>query len=337
MRRTMRHMPHFVTFGELMLRLSPPGALRITQATSLDVAFGGAEANVAVALAALGESAGFVTRLPDNPLTTLAVQTLRGLGVDTGGIARGGDRLGVYYIEPGAGNRPAVVTYDRAHSAIAEADPTVFDWHTLLSGADALHLTGITPALSDACRRATLEAATVARARGVFVSVDINYRSKLWSPAEAAAAMDELLPLTDLCFASQGDLGQLFGITDEDYRQAGGKLVTRFPNLQGVAATLREPFVGSLAALRAGLLWKGTYAESQRFTFGVVDRIGAGDAFAAGVLLRLIEGAPAEDAIAFGAALGSLKHSIVGDFCPITRAEVEELLASGDQTGRVQR
>ncbi|MGC4046135.1 MAG: sugar kinase [Armatimonas sp.] len=330
-------MPRFVAFGELMLRLCPPGALRLTQTTTLEVAFGGAEANVAVALAGLGESASFVTRLPENSLSTLARNTLRGLGVDTGGIVPGGDRMGVYFIEPGAGNRPAVVTYDRARSAIAEADPTAFDWDALLKGAESLHLTGITPALSASCRRATLEAATVARSRGVFVSVDINYRSKLWSPSEAASAMEELLPLTDFCFASQGDLGQLFGITDEDYQAAAQKLTARFPNLKGVAATLREPFVGSLAALRAGLLWQGTYAESPRYEFAVVDRIGAGDAFAAGVLLKLLDKATAQEAITFGAALGALKHSIVADFCHLTRAEVEEFLKSGDQTGRVQR
>jgi 2-dehydro-3-deoxygluconokinase len=330
-------MPRFVTFGELMLRLSPPGALRLSQTPTLDVAFGGAEANVAVALARLGQSAAFISKLPDNPLGEAARRRLRASGVETGGIALGGERLGVYFIEPGAGNRPAVVTYDRARSALAEADPTEFDWDARLSGADALHLSGITPALSDSCRRIALEAASVAHARKVFISVDINYRSKLWSPAEAAEAMDELLPLADLCLASQGDLGQLFGITDSSYEAAARKLVVRFPNLLGVAGTLREPFVGSLAALRGGLLWKGSYTESSRHEFSVVDRIGAGDAFAAGVLLRLVEGADAREAISFGAALGALKHSIIGDFCDVSRAEVEELVQNGDQTGRVQR
>jgi 2-dehydro-3-deoxygluconokinase len=330
-------MPNFVAFGELMLRLSPPGALRITQATSLEMSFGGAEANVAVALARLGCSTRFVSKFPDNPLGDAARRTLQSFGVDTQKVSVGGDRLGVYFIEAGAGNRPAVVTYDRARSALAEADPTEFDWEPLLAGADALHLSGITPALGPGCRRAALDAATVAKSRDIFVSVDINFRSKLWSPAEAAAAMDELLPLADLCFASQGDLATLFQITDPSYELAARALVRRYSNLLGVSSTLREPFVGALGALRGGLLWQDTYVESQGHAFAIVDRIGAGDAFAAGVLLRLIEKAAPRDAIAFGAALGALKHSIVGDFCDIGRAEVEELLKSGDQTGRVQR
>ncbi len=329
-------MPRFVTFGELMLRLSPPGALRMTQATSLELSFGGAEANVAVALARLGCPARFVSKFPDNPLGEAARRTLQSLGVETQ-ILVGGERLGVYFIEAGAGNRPAVVTYDRARSAFAEADPTEFDWEPLLDGAGALHLSGITPALGPGCRRAALEAATVAQARGIFVSVDINFRSKLWSPAEAAEAMDELLPLADLCFASAGDLGALFQITDPSYERSARALTKRYPNLLGVSSTLREPFVGALGALRGGLLWKDSYVESQGHTFAIVDRIGAGDAFAAGVLLRLLEKADPRDAIEFGAALGALKHSIVGDFCDISRREVEELLKSGDQTGRVQR
>ncbi len=330
-------MPRFVTFGELMLRLSPPGALRITQATSLELSFGGAEANVAVALARLGCDARFVSKFPDNPLGDSARRTLRSSGVETQGIVVGGERLGVYFIEAGAGNRPAVVTYDRARSAFAEADPTEFDWEPLLSGADALHLSGITPALGPGCRRAALEAATVARSRDIFVSVDINFRSKLWTPADAAEAMDELLPLADLCFASTGDLDTLFQLADPIYERSARALTERYPNLRGVSSTLREPFVGALGALRGGLLWKDSYVESQGHTFAIVDRIGAGDAFAAGVLLRLIEGADPRDAIEFGAALGALKHSIVGDFCDISRTEVEELLKTGDQTGRVQR
>jgi 2-dehydro-3-deoxygluconokinase len=301
------------------------------------MAFGGAEANVAVALAGLGAQASFVTRLPANALAERAMSELRALGVETGGVGFGGERMGVYFIEPGAGNRPAVVTYDRAHSAIACSDPTDFDWDTLLADADALHLSGITSALSPSCRRANLEAASVARARGVLVSVDINYRSKLWSQNAAAEAMDELLPLADLCFASQGDLATLFGIDDDAYPDAARSLIRRFSNLKGVAGTLREPFVGTLAALRGGLLWRGTWSESVRQEFAVVDRIGAGDAFAAGVLLRLVEGVSPAEAVEFGAALGALKHSITGDFCRISRSEVEALLREGDAAGRVRR
>jgi 2-dehydro-3-deoxygluconokinase len=329
-------MKPIVTFGEVMLRLSAPGPLRLSQASVFERHYGGAEANVAVALAQLGRPAAFVTRLPDNPLADACIAELRGLNVMTEGIVSGGTRIGVYFIEPGAGQRPAVVTYDRAESAIATCSPDDFDWPRLLAGAAALHLTGITPALSATCRAANLAAARTAREAGVLVSVDINYRSKLWSRADAAAAMEALLPLADLCFASEGDTATLFGIAADDYPAMARALRARFPNLKGVAGTLREPFVGTLGALRGALLWDDTAVLSRRHEFAVVDRIGAGDAFAAGVLAGLTQGLVPQECVELGAALGALKHSVAGDYCRIARHEADALI-EGDTTGRVQR
>jgi 2-dehydro-3-deoxygluconokinase len=336
-----------VTFGEVMLRLATPGFLRLNQSSVLEMTFGGGEANVAVSLALFGEETAFVTRLPKNDVAETCIQRLRGLGVDTKGILRGGDRIGIYFLESGASQRASTVTYDRAHSAISEINPADLDWEAILKGADWFHFTGITPALSDAAAQASLEGALAAQKLGLTVSCDLNFRKKLWSSEKAGKVMSGLMEYVDICIANEEDAEKVFGIKaagtevtegkiDHDrYVTVAKKLTDRF-KFKGVAITLRESFSASHNGWSALYYTGGKDHFSKRYDIQIVDRVGGGDSFAAGLIYALGKKKSAAEAIQFAAAASCLKHSISGDFNLVRLSEVEALLA-GDGSGRVQR
>ncbi len=336
-----------VTFGEIMLRLTPPNGLRLRQATTLEITYGGAEANVAVSLAQFGVSAAFVTRLPDNDLGDACLEALRRWGVDTAHIARGGDRLGVYYLEQGAMQRGPRVVYDRAHSAFAQLKQGMVDWDRALAGADWFHWSGITPALTPGTAAACLEAVRAARERGLTVSCDPNYRASLWRWGQPpAAVLPEMVSLCDVLVASESDAQPMFGLdwqpTPGDSVERFAALCTalhaRFPNLTTIATTFRESRSASDNALSAAL-WQGgaLYSSSRYELTHIVDRVGGGDAFMAGLIYGLLTRPDAPQyALDFGLAAACLKHGIPGDFNLVSAAEVERLLA-GDAAGRVAR
>ncbi len=340
-------MKTVVTFGEVMLRLCPPGFQRLLQTVSLEVTFGGAEANVAVALCQLGQPARFVTALPDNDVAQLCINQLRGLGVDTTAIKRSGKRMGVYFVEKGASQRPSTVLYDRAGSSIADIDPASLDWPAILKDACWFHFTGITPALSDRAAEATRQGLQAARKAGLPTSCDLNYRKKLWSRQEASAVMAELLPSVDYCIANEEDADDVFGIkaggTDVTsgaldharYEDVARQLSERF-KFKGVAITLRESFSASRNGWSAMLFTDEKAHVSRRYEIEVVDRVGGGDSFGGGLIYALLRGKDPETAINFAVANSCLKHTIQGDYNLVTLAEVERL-AQGDASGRVQR
>ena len=336
-----------VTFGEIMMRLATPGRLRFSQAQTLEMTYGGGEANVAVSLARFGLDASFVTRLPDNPFGDGAVQILRGLGVDTSHIVRGGRRIGLYFLETGASQRPSVVVYDRAASAIAEAGAEAFDWGTIFRGADWFHFTGITPALGPRVAEAVKAACQAAKAAGATVSCDLNYRKKLWSRAEAQAAMTGLMQWVDVAIGNEEDCEMIFGVRaagadvtaghvdSKGYIQVAQAMAELF-GLLTVAITLRESHSADRNGWSAMLWHEGEVLNSPSYEVEIVDRVGGGDSFAAGLIYGLLSGKPAQDALNFAVAASCLKHSISGDFNLVSAAEVENLVA-GDGSGRVQR
>jgi 2-dehydro-3-deoxygluconokinase len=338
-----------VCFGEIMLRLSPPGFERLFQSPLLQATFGGGEANVAVSLAQFGCDSSYVTRLPANPIGDAAIRTLRGEGVNVEHVVRGGSRLGIYFAETGASQRPSTVVYDRAHSAISELTPGSIPWHDVFDGAVWFHTTGITPALSPSARECTREAIQAAKHAGVRVSVDLNYRKKLWSEREAQQAMRALMPMVDVVIANEEDLQAVLGIdvahTDVTrgtldvaaYRAAAERVVSEFGVAQ-VAVTLRESLSASENAWSAVLFDAPAKAfhQSQRYTVRLVDRIGGGDSFAAGLIYGLVSGRDAETSLRFAVAASALKQTIPGDFNHVSVQEVERLVA-GDASGRVQR
>jgi 2-dehydro-3-deoxygluconokinase len=340
-------MPRIVTFGEVMLRLAPPGKLRIVQATSLDLTFGGGEANVAVSLAQLGLDAAFVTKLPKNDVAQACVNQLRGLGVDTRHVVRGGERIGIYFLEHGAAQRASTVLYDRAGSSIAKSNPEDFDWGTILEGANWFHFTGITPALGDNCTAACLRAAQTARANGLTVSCDLNFRKKLWSSERANQVMSGLMPHVDVCIANEEDAEKVLGIKAAGAEVTSGQLdharyidvarqLTERFKFKAVAITLRESFSASRNGW-SGLLYAGGKPYfSRRYEIDIVDRVGGGDSFAAGLIFSMCANKPPQESIEFAAAASCLKHSIMGDFNVVKLEEVNALLA-GDASGRVQR
>ena len=345
-------MSKVVTFGEVMLRLSTPGYQRFSQARSLDVNFGGGEANVAVSLANYGVDAHFVTRLPDNEIASMCTAELKGLGVNLDGVVYGGDRMGVYYLETGAVARGSKVLYDRAYSAFSEIRPGMVDWHRVLEGADWFHWTGITPALSHGAADACLEAIKTAGEMGVKVSCDLNYRKKLWKYGKSAAeVMPALVQGCDLILGNEEDAEKEFGIKPEgfDAEKTGGEidqaaflsvcrqLMERFPRCQKVAVTLR----GSVNASHntwGGILYDGkTLWQSRRYDIThIVDRVGGGDSFMGGLLYGLLTYDDNQKAIEFAAAASALKHTIYGDYNRVTVQEVEAL-AQGGGSGRVSR
>ena len=335
-----------------MLRLSTPGYLRFSQARQFDVNFGGGEANVAVSLANYGIDAHFVTRMPKNDIADMCLAELRGFGVDLDGVVYGGDRLGIYYLETGAVSRGSKVIYDRSHSAIAEIQPGMVNWREVLKGADWFHWTGITPALSQGAADACLEAIKVAGEMGVKVSCDLNFRKKLWKYGKTAAeVMPELVAGCDLILGNEEDAEKEFGIKPEgfDAEKTGGEidqtrfesvcrqLMARFPKCRKVAITLR----GSINANHntwGGVLFDGkTLWQSRRYDItNIVDRVGGGDSFMAGLLYGLLTYPTDQQAIEFAAAASCLKHTIPGDYNRVTVAEVESLMAGGG-SGRVSR
>lgn len=336
-----------VTFGEIMLRLSPPRNQRFVQATSFDAVYGGGEANVAVSLANYGVDAYFVTKVPEHEIGQCAVNALRAVGVHTDYVARGGDRLGIYFCELGASQRASKVIYDRANSAIAQIDPDEFDWTEIFKNTQWFHFTGITPALSDSAAAATLEAAKTARAMGVKVSADLNYRKKLWSPAKANRAMSEIMRYVDVVVANEEDAEKVFGISThssdvtkgqlctEAYQEVAEELKRRF-GFEIVAITLRESISAS-DNVWSGMLYDGhAFHVSRKFRVHIVDRVGGGDSFAGGLIYALLARMDLEDAVQFAAAASCLKHSVFGDFNLVNMSEVEALV-SGDGSGRVQR
>lgn len=342
-------MSTVITFGELMLRLSPPNLERLLQSPMLVATFGGGEANVAVCLAQFGLDSRFVTKLPTHAIGDAAVRALRAEGVRTDAIVRGGQRVGIYFAEGGASQRASVVIYDRAGAAITELRPTDVDWPAVFHGAAWFHVTGITPALGPAPAAATTAAIAAARAAGVRVSVDLNYRKKLWSPAEAQATMRQLVRGIDAVIANEEDLQQVLGVQvagtdvtaghlDLAAYQTAARTVAREFGVRFVAITLRESQSASDNGWSA-VLWDEPaqhFHTSQHYALRIVDRIGGGDSFAAGLIYGLVTGRTPEAALRFAVASSALKHSIPGDFNRVSVDEVDRL-AAGDGSGRVQR
>jgi 2-dehydro-3-deoxygluconokinase len=340
-------MKRVVTFGEIMLRLNPEGYLRFTQANRFEASYAGGEANVAVSLANYGIDAAFVTKVPAHEIGQAAVNELRKFGVDTGGIIRGGDRLGLYYVEKGASQRASKVIYDRANSAIALAKPEEFDWRTIFRGADWFHFTGITPALSAGAAAACMEAVKTARELGLKVSCDLNYRKKLWSSETAGRIMGGLMPYVDICIANEEDAADVFGIradnsnvskgelNREGYVSVARQLAQRF-DFRAVAITLR----GSISA--SDNTWSGMLYRDEKtcfapvYTVRIVDRVGGGDSFCGALIRCLLEGCEDQEAVNFAVAASCLKHSIEHDFNLVSIQEAEAL-AAGNASGRVQR
>lgn len=340
-------MAKIVTFGELMIRLQPFHYERFVQASELAFTFGGGEANVAVSLANFGMDVAFVTKLPAHAIGQAAVNSLRRYGVDTSYITRGGERVGIYFNEKGASQRPSVCIYDRAHSAIAEAESADFDWERIFEGADWFHFTGITPALGENVAALCKEACIAAKAQGVKISCDLNYRGKLWSREQARETMSELCRYVDVCIANEEDAKDVFGIeaekTDitagelnrEGYISVAKQLEERF-GFEKVAITLRE----SKSAFDndwSAMLYDGENAcFSKKYHLHIVDRIGGGDSFGAGLIYALLEQKDMQAAVDFAVAASALKHAVEGDYNMVSVAEVEKL-AGGDGSGRVQR
>jgi 2-dehydro-3-deoxygluconokinase len=349
--------PRVVAFGEVMLRLSAPGRERLGQGSRLDLAIGGGEANVVVSLAQLGMRADLVTRLPANPLGEAVVRELRGLGVGTSFIQRGGDRVGLYFLERGATQRPSKVIYDRAGSGAATIDPATIDWPAILRGASWFHTTGITPAISQPAAQAALDGVSAAREMGVPVSIDLNYRSSLWRwGGDVRSIMTGLAERADVLVGNEEDADKVFGIRPESASPAQGsgseiggldaaayadvcaRLHDRFPQSRSIALTLRSSYSASHNGW-SGCLWhEGRFHTGRTYDIApIVDRVGAGDAFAAGLIHGLLT-RPLEpaDVLEFAIAAGCLKHSIPGDFNLVDRYEVEALVA-GHGSGRIVR
>lgn len=340
-------MKRIVCFGEIMLRLAPEGCLRFVQAEKFGAVYGGGEANVAVSLANYGMDAAFVTKLPAHEIGQAAVNSLRRFGVDTSKIVRGGERVGIYYNEKGASMRPSKVIYDRAYSAISMAQPEDFDWDSILEGADWFHFTGITPALGDNVAAICLDAVKACKAKGIPVSCDLNFRKKLWTSEKAGQVMGELCRYVDLCIANEEDAGDVFGIkavaTDvnsgklnaEGYKDVAKQLADRF-GFSHVAITLRTS-ISANDNNWAAMLYDGKdYHFSKEYPIHIVDRVGGGDSFGAGLIYALLSGKESQDAIEFAVAASALKHTIEGDMNMVSVAEVENLLKSGG-SGRIQR
>ena len=336
-----------VTFGEIMLRLAPQGYYRFFQNDQMQATFGGGEANVAVSLANFGLDSTYVTKLPKHAIGQAAVDSLRYFGVDTSKIVRGGDRVGIYFLEKGASQRGSVCIYDRANSAIALAKTEDFDWDAIFEGADWFHFTGITPALGGNLVEICKQACVAAKAKGVKISCDLNYRGKLWTREEARMAMTELCRYVDVCISNEEDAKDVFGIEAENTDIYGGKL--NHEGYKSVAKQLKEKFGFEKVAITlrtsisasdndwAGMLYDGeNYYFSKSYHLHIVDRVGGGDSFGGGLIYSLLSGASGQQAIEFAVAASALKHSVEGDYNRVSVSEVEKL-AGGDGSGRVQR
>ena len=340
-------MKRIVTFGEIMMRLNPEGYLRFVQSEKFEVSYAGGEANVAVSLAGYGMDAAFVSKVPSHEIGQSAINELRRFGVDTSCMVRGGDRLGLYYVEKGASQRASKVIYDRAGSAIAKASACDFDWEKIFEGADWFHFTGITPALGGELPAICLEACRAAKRLGVKISCDLNFRKKLWSSKEAEAVMSTLMPYVNVCIANEEDAKDVFGIEAEGTDLNAGKvnhdgyisvarqLTERF-GFDRVAITLRESISASDNGWAAMLYSGGKAYFSPTYKVHIVDRVGGGDSFGGGLIYSLLSGFDEQKAINFAVAASCLKHTIEHDFNLVSVAEVEAL-AGGNASGRVQR
>lgn len=336
-----------ITLGEIMLRLAPEGYLRFLQADKFTATYGGGEANVAVSLSNFGIDTDFITKLPNNEIGQAAINSLRRFGVGTKHIIRSGDRVGIYFLEKGASQRPSKVIYDRANSSISQAKIEDFNWTEIFADADWFHFTGITPALSETMAIITLHAVKRAKAMGLTVSCDLNYRKKLWSKEQAKTTMTELMPYVDVLIANEEDCSDVFGIkadgTDitkgdiskEGYKSVCYQLQEKF-NFRYIAITLR----GSISA--NDNKWSAMFYNGKNFYFSkeylirIVDRVGGGDSFGAGLIYSLLNGYDEQKSIEFAVGASCLKHTIEGDFNMVSLDEVNKLIA-GDGSGRVQR
>lgn len=340
-------MKKIVTFGEIMMRLNPQGYLRFTQAESFEATYAGGEASVAVSLANYGMDASFVSKVPNNDLGQCAINALRKFGVNTSNVVKGGERLGIYFVEKGASQRASKVIYDRANSSISQAGLNDFNWEEIFNGVDWFHWTGITPALGGNLPELCLAACKAAKAMGVKISCDLNYRKKLWSREQAKEVMSNLMPYVDVCIANEEDAKDVFGIEAENtdinsgkidqqgYISVAKKISEKF-GCEKVAITLR----GSISATDnnwAGMLYtEGNAYFSPTYTVHIVDRVGGGDSFGGGLIYALLSEKAPQDAINFAVAASCLKHSIEHDFNMVSVSEVEAL-AGGNASGRVQR
>ena len=338
-----------VTFGEIMLRLAPAGFERFLQTPQFEASFGGAEANVAVALASFGLAATYVTVVPSNPIADAAVAELVRFGVDTSQILRAAGRLGIYYLESGANQRPSKIVYDRERSSIALAKPGDISWKPIFEDASWFHISGITPALSSTAAGLALESVRAAREAGLTVSCDLNYRKNLWKWGKAAREfMPQLVQSADLLIANEEDVQAALGIVSEadvqsgkldqnQYERLADQVLTGYPNLRAIAITLRESLSASHNGWSACLHDREHFLASHRYDIThIVDRVGAGDCFAGGLIYGMLTKLSNQDALEFAVAASCLKHSIPGDFSRITAAEVRALLQEGG-SGRVQR
>lgn len=329
-----------------MLRLTPPGHQRFLQAETFDAVYGGVEANVAVSLANYGLEVKFITKLPKHEIGQAAVNSLRKYGVDTSLIVRDGDRVGIYYLEKGASQRPYKVIYDRANSAIAEASACDFDWDRIFEDVSWFHFCGITPALSEECAKICLLACKKAKEKGITVSFDVNYRKNLWSTGKAKEVIEELTPYIDVCFANDQDADKIFEldlnseeITEQDsnvrLKRAAVQMVKAF-GFRFVASTIRDNVSASENRWSAMLYDGANFYMSKEYDMNIIDRVGGGDAFAAGLIYSQMTGMSMQDSVGFAAAAGCLKHSVEGD-CNLASVEEVRLLYSGDGSGRIQR
>lgn len=340
-------MKKIVTLGEIMLRLSTPGNKRFVQSDSFDAVFGGGEANVAVSCANYGHEVYFVSKLPEHEIGQSAINALRKYGVKTDYIARGGDRIGIYYLETGASMRPSKVIYDRAHSAIAEASATDFDFDKIMEGASWFHWSGITPAISEKAARLTELACQAAKRHHVTVSVDLNFRKKLWTKEQAQAVMRPLMQYVDVCIGNEEDAELCLGFkpdadvvggkTDaEGYKSIFAAMADGF-GFKYVISTLRESFSASHNGWKAMIYNGKEFYVSKRYDITpIIDRVGGGDAFSGGIIHGLLTMETQAEALEFAVAASALKHTINGDFNLVSEEEVKAL-AGGDASGRVQR
>ncbi len=336
-----------VTFGEIMLRLAPYGYDRFVQTDSFEATYGGGEANVAVSLANYGMEAYFVTKLPTHEIGQAAINSLRKYGVHTDKIVRGGERVGIYYLEKGASQRPSKVIYDRSGSSIAKATKEDFSWDEIFDGAEWFHFTGITPALGENIAEVCEEACKAAKERGITVSCDLNYRKKLWTKDQARKTMEKLCQYVDVCIANEEDADDVFGLkasgTDvtsgqvnhDGYKEIAKVMAERF-GFRSVAFTLRES-ISANDNMWAAMLYDGEdFYFSKKYAVHIVDRVGGGDSFGAGLIYAMMNSFNSQDTIEFATAASCLKHSIEGDYNLVGVDEVRTLM-KGDGSGRVQR
>jgi len=336
-----------ITFGEIMLRLAPEGYYRFLQASSYGATYGGGEANVAVSLSGFGIDAAFVTKLPKHEIGQGAVNKLREFGVDTSLIVRGGERVGIYFLEKGASQRPSKVIYDRAHSAIAAAEQADFDWDKIFKDVNWFHFTGITPALSEKAAAICMDACKAAKSKNITISCDLNYRANLWTREKAGEVMGKLMEYVDLCIANEEDASDVFGIkasgsdvttgkiSHDGYKEVAAALVKRFGCKQA-AITLRESISANDNNWGAMLFSNNEYYFSKKYAVHIVDRVGGGDSFGAGLIYANLQKMSPAEGLEFAVAASCLKHTIEGDFNLVSADEVKKL-AAGNASGRVQR